>query len=331
MFTRLIFVSILLAMMAAAAFAQDASIPGPTAAQAKGYRMWPGDEVTGKVLGETDFDFVSTVSEEGSIVVPFDTQPIVAKCRTEDEVKADIGKVLGRYLKNPMFQFRVTDRKSRPPATISGEVNAPQQVILYRKVTLLELLSVAGGAKEEAGGTVQVFRTQPPTCADDKSANWLASDTTGVPSRIYNLSEVRVAGDKNPIIYPGDVVIVQKASPVYITGEVANPQGVYIKEGGLTLHDAIAKLGGVRREAKTKDIKIYRLKPNSTSEREVISTNYDLIRKGQAKDIQLQAYDIVEVDKAKDSIGKIIMDLAIGAGKSAIGSVTQGVGYRVMY
>jgi polysaccharide export outer membrane protein len=330
MFTRLLFVSILLALLAVSALAQEAPMAGPTAAQAKGYRMWPGDEVTGKVLGETDFDFVSTVSEDGTIAVPFDATPIVAKCRTEDEVKADVSKLLGKYLKSPMFQFRVTDRKSRPPATISGEVNAPQQVILYRKVTLLELLSVAGGAKEEAGGTVQVFRTQPPTCADDKSANWLASDTTGVPSRIYNLSEVRVAGDKNPVIYPGDVVIVQKAAPVYITGEIANPQGVYIKEGGLTLHDAIAKLGGVRREAKTKDIKIYRLKPNST-EREVISANYELIRKGQQKDIQLQPYDIVEVDKAKDSIAKMIMDIAIGAGKSTIGAVTQGVGYRVMY
>src|SRR3954470_16541821 len=118
MFTRFSYVSILLALLTASAFAQDAPIPGPTAAQAKGYRIWPGDEVTGKVLGETDFDFVATVSEEGTILVPFDPKPINAKCRTEDEVKGDIGKLLGKYLKNPMFQFRVTDRKSRPPATI---------------------------------------------------------------------------------------------------------------------------------------------------------------------------------------------------------------------
>ena len=326
MISRIFFAIFALSMLAIAAVAQA----GPTAEQAKGYRMWPGDEVTGKVLGETDYDFVATVSEDGSIYVPFDTAPIVAKCKTEDEVKSEVKKLLGKYLKNPMLSFRVTDRKSRPPATISGEVNAPQQVILYRKVTLLELLSVAGVSKEEAGGTVQVFRTQPPTCADDKSANWVADSTSGVPSRLYNLSEVRVAGDANPVIYPGDVVIVQKAPPVYITGEVANPQGVLIKEGGLTLHDAIAKLGGVRREAKTKDIKIYRLKPNST-EREVISANYELIRKGEQKDIQLQPYDIVEVDKAKDGIAKTILDIAIGAAKSTVGAVTQGVGYRVMY
>ena len=327
MISRIFLAICTLSLLVLSAIAQ----PGPTAEQAKGYRMWPGDEVTGKVLGETEFDFVATVSEDGTIVVPFDTKPIVAKCKTEDEVKTEVNTLLGKYLKNPMLSFRVTDRKSRPPATISGEVNLPQQVILYRKVTLLELLSVAGGAKEEAGGTVQVFRTQPPTCADDPSANWLAGDTTGVPSRLFNLSEVRVAGDANPVIYPGDVVIVQRAAPVYITGEITNPQGVYIKEGGLSLHDAIAKLGGVRREAKTKDIKIYRLKEGSSTEREVLSANYDLIRTGKQKDIMLQAYDIVEVDKAKDSMAKTILNLALGAAKSSITSVTGGIGYRVMY
>ena len=326
MISRIFFAFFTLSLFALAAAAQQR----PTPEQVRGYRIWPGDEVTGKVLGETEFDFVATVSEDGTIIVPFDTNPIVAKCKTEDEVKLEVNKLLAKYLKNPMLSFRVTDRKSRPPATISGEVNAPQQVILYRKVTLLELLSVSGGVKEEAGGTIQVFRTQPPLCEDDKSANWLADDTTGVPSRIFNISDVRVAGDANPTIYPGDVVIVQRAAPVYITGEITNPQGVYIKEGGLSLHDAIAKLGGVRREAKTRDIKIYRLKANS-KDREVLSANYDLIRKGAQKDIMLQPYDIVEVDKAKDGIAKTILDIAIGAAKQTVGAVTQGVGYRVMY
>lgn len=327
MISRIFSAIFAITLVALAAAAQQ----GPTPEQAKGYRIWPGDEVTGKVLGETEFDFVSTVSEDGTIIVPFDSRPIVAKCKTEDEVKTEVNKLLGKYLKNPMLSFRVTDRKSRPPATISGEVNSPQQVILYRKVTLLELLSVSGGPKEEAGGTIQVFRTQPPLCEDDKSANWMTADSAGVPSRIFNLRDVRVANaEANPIIYPGDVVVVQRAAPVYVTGEVANPMGLYIKDGGLSLQDAIAKLGGVKREAKTKDIKIYRRKGNSM-DHEIITANYDLIRKGQQKDIMLEPYDIVEVDKAKDGIAKTILDIAINGGKQAIGAVTQGVGYRVMY
>src|SRR3954465_1186356 len=93
---------------------------GPTPAQVRGYRMWPGDEVTAKVSGETDFDFTATVAEDGTIVVPYDSKAIVAKSRTEEEVKGDLNKVLPSYLRSPMLIFRVTDRKSRPPATISG-------------------------------------------------------------------------------------------------------------------------------------------------------------------------------------------------------------------
>ena len=37
----------------------------------KGYLLGPGDEITGKVLGEAQFDFVATVNEDGKIEVPF--------------------------------------------------------------------------------------------------------------------------------------------------------------------------------------------------------------------------------------------------------------------
>ncbi|MFM9904458.1 MAG: polysaccharide biosynthesis/export family protein [Pyrinomonadaceae bacterium] len=300
----------------------------------KGYMLWPGDEVTGKVLGEPEFDFVTTVNEDGNIEVPFFDKPVPAKCRTESDLRTEVSKLLRKYLKTPQLSLRVTDRKSRPPATISGEVNAPQQVILFRKVRLIELLSVAGGIKEEAGGSVQVFRTQPPLCSDDsEEGNWKnsTSDPTEVPSRIYFLRDIKLAKDEsNPIIYPGDVILVQKASPVYVTGQVVAPQGIYIKEGGLSLSEAIAKVSGVREEAKTRNIKVYRLKPDS-KDREILTANYDLIRKGQQKDILLQPFDIVEVDKAKDSLAVAILKIAVGAGKTAISSVTNSIGYKVLY
>lgn len=301
---------------------------------AKGYLLGPGDEITGKVLGEQQFDFVATVNEDGKIEVPFFEKPVVAKCKTERELRADVTALLGKYLRSPQLSLRVTDRKSRPPATIYGEVRSPQQVGLMRKATLVELLAFSGGVTEEAGGMIQIFRTQPPMCSEDKEdSDWKAatSDPTDVPSRMYSLASVKLGKEEaNPVIYPGDVIVVQKASPVYITGEVVSPQGIYLKEGGLSLTEAIAKIGGVRRGAKTKDIKVYRLKPNS-KDRDILTANYDLIKKGQQKDILLEPYDIVEVDKAKDSIATTIMKFAIGAGKSVVGSITGGVGYRVLY
>lgn len=301
---------------------------------AKGYLLGPGDEVTVKVLGEPQFDFVATIDENGAIEVPFFEQPIIAKCKTERELRTEVATLLGKYLRSPQMSLRITDRKSRPPATIYGEVRTPQQVVMMRRATLVELLAFSGGVTEDAGGVIQIFRTQPPMCSDTGSDNYWAStsgDPLDVPSRTYSLSSVQMGReDANPEVVPGDVIVVHKASPVYITGEVAQPQGIYLKERGLTLTEAIAKVGGVRRESRTKEIKIYRQKPNS-KDREIIAVNYDLIKRGEQKDVVLEPYDIVEVDKAKDSIAQTILKVAVGAGRSVVSSVSGGVGYRILY
>lgn len=301
----------------------------------RGYLIGPGDVISVKVLGEKDFDIeAATVDEDGKIEVPFSDTPVMAKCRTEKELRSDVTKVLAKYLRNPQLSLRVTERKSRPPATIYGEVRTPQQVVLTRKATLLELLSFSGGVTEEAGGMIQVFRTQAPMCSDAaEDSDWTAENNGGldVPSRMYSLSSLKQGREEaNPVIYPGDVVVVQKASPVYITGEVVAPQGIYLKENGLSLTEAIAKIGGVRREAKTKDIKIYRLKANS-KDREIISVNYDLIKKGSQKDIMLEPYDIVEVDKSKKSVLQNIAEIAIGIGKNVPMGFGTALPQRVLY
>ena len=300
----------------------------------RGYLVGPGDEITGKVLGEPQFDFVATVDSNGKIEVPFFDQPVNAQCLSERDLRTAVTKLLSKYLKNPQVSLRVTDRKSRPPATIYGEVRTPQQVVLTRRSTLLELLSFSGGVTEEAGGMIQVFRTHPPVCEDGGTdADWEkdSGDTTDVPSRMYSLTAVKLGREEaNPIIYPGDVVVVQKAAPVYITGEVRQPQGIYLKEGGVSLAEAIAKIGGVNREARTKNIKVYRLKPNS-KDREIILANYDQIRDGKQKDIMLQPYDIVEVDKAKKSIAQTVLEIVAGTGRAALGGFGNALPTRVLY
>jgi polysaccharide export outer membrane protein len=324
-------ITILLTVFAVtAAYAQEPQI---NMSLAKGYLLGPGDEITVRVLGEPQFDFIATIDENGAIEVPFFEQPVLAKCRTERELRTEVATLLGRYLRNPQMSLRITDRKSRPPATIYGEVRTPQQVVLMRKATLVEVLAFSGGVTEDAGGMVQIFRTQPPICSDSGSdSNWASSgDPLDVPSRTYSLSAVQMGREEaNPEVVPGDVIVVHKASPVYLTGEVAQPQGIYLKERGMTLTEAIAKVGGVRREAKTKEIKIYRQKPDS-KEREIIAANYDSIKRGEQNDIVLEPYDIIEVDKARDSVAQTIMKIAMGAGKSVVSSVSGGVGYRILY
>ncbi len=302
--------------------------------QERGYLVGPGDQITIKVLGEPQFDTVTRIDEDGKFQVPFFDERISANCRSEKELRADITQLLSKYLKSPQISVSVSERKSRPPATIYGAIRTPQQIDLRRKATLMELISVSGGVTEEAGGMIQIFRTQPLMCSDlTTETTWKeeAGDGVDVPSRMYSLTSLRLGREEaNPEIIPGDIIIILKAAPVYITGEVLAPQGIYLKEDGLSLTEAIAKIGGVKREAKTKDIKIYRLKADS-KEREIIAVNYDLIKKGEQKDIMLEPYDIIEVDKSKKSIGQTILEIVTGAGRAGISSVTQGLSTRVLY
>ena len=294
----------------------------------RGYLIGPGDKIEGKVLGEPDFNFEATIDEDGKFQVPFFEKGIMATCRTEKELRADVTQLLSTYLRNPQVSVRVTTRNSRPPATIYGEVRKPQEIILRREATLLEILSVAGGETEKAGGLIQVTRTKPPLCAEGNEEDWLANENN-VPSRHYSLSSLRSGRvDSNPIIYPGDIIVVPEASPVYVVGEV-NLIGkeILVPDTGLALTQAISQAGGPRREAKTKDVKIYRQVPNSPNPK-IISVNYDLIRKGEQADIMLEPYDIVEFDKSKKGIGEILLDLATGGARTL---VQTSLPQRVLY
>lgn len=290
-------------------FAVSAQAPEP-AEGPQGYLIGPGDEITGKVLGEPQFDFVATVDEDGKFEVPFFEEPIVAGCKTERDLRGDVAKLLTKYLRAPQLSLRVTQRNSRPPVSIYGEVRQQQQVNLTRRAYLLELISFAGGETEKSGGMIQVFRTRPPMCSETEG-DWKASGTD-VPSRMYSLASLRQGREEsNPEILPGDVIIVQKASPVYVTGEVIKPGELSIPEGGLPLTQAVAMASGITREAKTKNIKIYRRQQGS-AEPEVIVANYDSIKKGEQKDVMLQPFDIVEVDKAGKKFTDYLLEFATG-------------------
>ena len=296
--------------------AHSQSTLGEPAAQ-KGYLIGPGDEITTKILGEPQFDFVATVDEDGKIQVPFFDKPITATCRTEAELKSEVSKLVSKYLKAPQVSLRVTARNSRPQVSIYGEVREPRQINLSRRAYLLELISFVGGETEKSGGMIQVFRTRPPMCGEGAAADlWKVDASNGsglaVPSRIFSLASLRQgSAENNPEIFPGDIIVLPKASPVFVLGEVRKPGEISMPEGGLELTSAIAMANGITREAKTKNIKVYRKQPGATTP-DVIAINYDEIKKGIAKDIMLKPFDIVEVDKAPKSFTDYLIEIVTG-------------------
>ena len=280
---------------------------------AQGYLIGPGDVLSIKALGEPTFNVDTlTVDEDGRILIPYVESPLMAKCKTERGLQSEISKAWSKYLKNPQISLQVTKRSSRLPVSVFGEVREPSRFELTRRVRLLELISYAGGENEKSGGVVQVFRSIGPVCSiTGDHNNWTATDGS-VPMRQFSLAEVRLGReDANPEIIAGDIIVVQKAAPVFVIGEVMKPGEFVLPDGGLPLTQAIAMAAGVNREAKTKSIKVYRQKPGS-KEPEVLAVNYDMIRKGTEKDIMLQARDIVEVGKAPKSFMDYVVEFATG-------------------
>ncbi len=312
-----------------AALAQDTDsvVVNPEPEPQRGYLIGPNDKIEGKVLNEPQFNFTATIDQNGKFQVPFFTEGIMAKCRTEKEIRADVTQLLSKYLRDPQVTVNVTERNSRPPVNVYGEVRKNVEVTLSREANLLDMISVAGGVTDKAGGLIQVTRTRPPLCTEENDENWIANDGR-IPSRHYSLSSLRSGRvESNPVIYPGDIIVVPAASPIYVVGEV-NVIGkeILVSDKGLPLTQAISQAGGLRREAKSKNIKIYRQVENSPNPK-VISVNYEKIKDGEEKDIMLEPYDIVEVDKAKKSIAQFLLEVATGSVRQAGSILPQRVIY----
>ena len=300
----------------------------------RNYLLGPGDTLDIRVFGQPDFSWTGEVDSEGRIEPHFVETPINALCRSERDVRKDIIAAYSKYLKNPQVSVRIIGRNSRPPAIVYGAVRAPQRIQMQRRARLNELIANSGGITERANGRIQVLHTEPVMCPEPGEVVEMIDAQNGVyPYQEYKIADL-LAGreDANPVVRPGDVVTVLEAEPVYITGSVTSPQGLYLRDQ-MSLTTALAMVGGLRNDAKGSEIRIYR-RTAGAKEREVIKADYGAIKKKKQPDIELQAYDVIEVPAAnsfKDKLGKAIFNGVLGIGPSLIQTMGAGLPTRVLY
>jgi polysaccharide export outer membrane protein len=206
---------------------------------------------------------------------------------------------------------------------------------MQRKIRLNELIVVSGGFTDRASGTIQILHTEPLMCPQPGEEALAAPiDGTKVPFEIVKISELRSGKvQANPVVRPGDYILVTEAEPVYITGSVVSPQGVFLRDQ-LTLSRALAMVGGVRKEAKVSEIKIYRQKPGA-QDQELLVVDYGAIKRNKKPDVFLQAFDVIEVPEAGIFSPSRIGQTLIGAASGSLGTMfSQGgtsVANRVIY
>jgi Periplasmic protein involved in polysaccharide export len=321
---------------------QSSSSSGETQSSAldiqgmKSYLLGPGDVLDIRVFGQPDLSSTAQVDSDGNLIsLPFLDQPIPAKCRTEKAVQKDITAAYSKLINNPQVSVRISERNSRQPATVFGAVRQPTRVEMKRKVRLNELMAVSGGFTERASGTIQILHTEPLMCPEPgEEAEALPIDGTKIPLSIVKIADLRAGKiEANPIIRPGDYILVTEAEPVYLTGAVLSPQGIFLREQ-LMLSRAVAMVGGTRKEAKLSDVKIYRQKLGST-EQEIIHVDFASIKKNQKPDVLLMPYDVIEVPEAgafsSQRIGSTLLGAVTGGLTGAISNTGTMLPTRVIY
>jgi polysaccharide export outer membrane protein len=262
------------------------------------YRLGPGDVLDIRVLKAPELSREAVrVDQRGMIQMPMIDGDIQAACLTEAQLAASIAEKYLKYKRHPHVDVFVKDFQSQPVAVI-GAVGQPGQFKLQRQVTLLEMLTFAGGPSERAGQTVQVVHTGGPPLCEQMEAQEMASGesaTKGIVS--YRLKEtLSGAPNANPFVRQGDIISVLEAEQVYVVGNVIKPTAISLKEP-ITVSRAIAMAGGTGLDTKKSRVRVIRQQPGSGVKQEIF-VDLKAIEKRQAEDIALQANDIVDVPQS---------------------------------
>jgi polysaccharide biosynthesis/export protein len=271
----------------AAAFAQDKLADSTSL-------LGPDDQITIRVADEEAIpDKPIRVSTTGNITLPM-VGRVHAAGMTPERLEAELTERFQKYIKDP--QVTVTRMEIRmQPVSVLGAVGTPGVHQLQGKKTLVEILSLAGGVKEEAGYAVKITRQLQWGRIPLANA---ADDPTGQ----FNVAEVPLRDllqAKNPayniLIMPNDVITVPQAEIVYVIGEVGKSGAIVL--GGkekITVLQAISLAGGPTKTAKPKDAKILRLEPGS-AKREEVPVDLKALLAGKLEDVTMQPEDILFV------------------------------------
>ena len=286
------------------------------------YLISPGDILEVRVFNRPQFSRDAVrVSEEGRIRMPFIENEIEVACQTERELAEKLTEILKEYIRTPQVDVMIKEYQSLPVAVL-GAVRSPSRLQLQRRrqIRLLEVLAFVGGPSEKAGRTLQLIRNRKnSTCPAEVRAansNETENDVAGATA-FYKLEET-LDGDSvaNPLVGPGDIIILPEADQAFIVGNVVSPRTLILQEP-LTITQAIAMAGGLLPDTKRDRIRIVRQQP-AGSGREEIFVDLKAIEKRKMEDVVLQPNDIIDVPV---SGGKRLLRSFIGAIVPSVGQL----------
>lgn len=231
---------------------------------AEQYRIGPGDVVGIVVYDHPEIAFSSTpattvadassvspapgfiVSNTGQLTFPY-AGPVTAAGMTVQELEDVLVRRLSRVFKEPQLSVRVTAFRSKR-AYLEGEVRTPGLMVFTDiPMTLAEALNRAGGL----------------TANGDRSFVTLTRDGKTITLDLVALNDAGIDPTRIPL-KNGDLVMVRGRDErkVTVMGEVTQQAAITMRNGRLSLNDALSEVGGVNlSQANPRQIYVVRNEP----------------------------------------------------------------------
>jgi polysaccharide export outer membrane protein len=281
-------------------------------AEEPAYALGPGDRI---VLTVADMDDLPTgpvvIDPSGVIDLPL-TGTIHAGGLTIPELKLVLADKLRKFITNPDISINLVASGSQP-VTVIGEVNAPGVHQLSGSDHLLEVLSLSGGLKPDAGPMIIVTR----------QARWGAITGTqtgltgkGVTSVSFSVDDLLSATDPqaNILMRPDDVVSIPRAELIYVVGDVKKAGGFPLStHPTISLLQAVSLAEGLGPNNAAGKARILRPTPGGDGKPREIPVDINKIFAGKSPDVSLRANDVLFVPKSGVKVtSQRLLDAALG-------------------
>jgi polysaccharide export outer membrane protein len=265
-----------------------AQLPVPT------YVLGPDDQVTIHVVEADEINGKAyRVDEKGDLDLPL-IGSLHAAGFTVHQVETRVAEKLRVYMLDPQVTVFLSEMRSQPVSVI-GAVNMPGVHQLQGHKTLIEMLSMAGGLRQDAGYRIKLTR----------HIEWgriPLKEATIDPTGQFSVAEVSLKGlmeasnpEDNVAILPNDVITVPVAEMIYVVGDVKKSGGFVLGERNhVTVLQALAMAEGLGQAAKSNEARILRVDPGSEARTEV-TVDIKKILAGRATDVAMRSNDILFV------------------------------------
>lgn len=247
------------------------------------YRVGPDDRIRMNIFGVSDLSGEYRINGAGEVVLPL-VGPVAVSGLTLREVENAIARAYDEtYLRDPHVSVEVTEFRSLQ-FTLIGAVASPRVYSVSRQTTLLEAIAMAGGLREEAGGSIYLTdRIRDPETGQ-----------LGTRSLIIDIEDLmQNASEYNFALGDSALINIPRGGYIYVEGAVSRP-GAYRQRAETTVLKAIIEAGGMNFEANRSSIDVLTRNP-ATNQWEQKSTSYRRIRRDPGEDITLKSGDIVVV------------------------------------